>query len=364
MAPVTAVIVGAGHRGQGYGQYALEHPDLFQIVGVAEPTEVRRQRVVQNHDVPEAHTFESWEAAAAVPKFADVAMITTQDQMHKAPAVAFAKLGYHILLEKPMAVTAADCRAIAEACEANGVMLCVCHVLRYSPVNQRLRQLVADGTIGALKNISHTEPVGYFHFAHSFVRGNWRREDESSFALMAKCVHDVDLIRWWFGGIKCTGVSSFGSLSEFHSKRKPAQAAARCLDCPLQDSCTYSAKRIYMEKGWFASHITDNARDPHEVEKAVREGPYGRCVWQCDNDVADNQVVSFQFEGGETATLSMIAFTEKLCQRETTFYGTEGQLRCYDSSTIEHFDFGTQQRPLLRCLLSDNLTDGPTFVDL
>jgi len=238
------------------------------------------------------------------------------------PAVALARQGYHIVLEKPMATNARDCIAIADACEEAGVQLCVCHVLRYSPTNLKIKQLIVSGACGDIVNIQHHEPVGYYHFAHSFVRGNWRREDESAPALLAKSCHDMDLIKYWMG-CDCTRVSSFGSLSHFKPANKPADAGSRCVDCPAENSCAYSACKIYLKptqegrKGWPMSVITEVV-DIESVADALRKGPYGRCVYTCDNDVVDNQVVSMEFEGGRTASFSMVAFTEKLCVRQTT----------------------------------------------
>jgi len=340
-------VIGAGSRGRTYSAYALDFPDRLKIVAVAEPVAYRRHELSSSLSIPPEAQFTDWRELAQKERMADFAMVTTQDQMHAEPAVAMARRGYHILLEKPMAVSEEDCERIAAACEENKVMLCVCHVLRYSPVNRKLKELVDSGVIGRLVNLTHTEPVGFFHFAHSFVRGNWCREDKSTFALMAKSCHDVDLIRWWMGG-KCQSVSSFGSLSEFHPGRKPAGATDRCLDCSVEASCTYSAKRIYLEKGYFKKHVAD---DPsiENLTEALQTGPYGRCVWQSDNDVVDNQVVSFAFDEGRTATFSMVAFTEKLCQRETTFYGTKGQLRCFDDRHIEHADFLTETKQTYTC---------------
>jgi len=104
MKPVEIIIAGAGDRGFVYASYAKEHPDKAKIVGVAEPRDFYREKMAQEYDIPEENVFEDWKSLAKRDKFADVAIITTQDHMHRDPAIAFAKKGYHILLEKPMAV--------------------------------------------------------------------------------------------------------------------------------------------------------------------------------------------------------------------------------------------------------------------
>eukprot|EP00049_Salpingoeca_infusionum_P019410 m.361744 g.361744 ORF g.361744 m.361744 type:complete len:422 (+) comp19852_c0_seq1:203-1468(+) len=344
---IKGIIAGCGNRGLCYTRYALIFPERLQIVGAADPREARRTLAQSAFGLSDDQLYNDWREMAEKDKFADFVLVATQDRFHKEPAIAFARKGYHILLEKPMAVTEEDCKAIADACNESGVMLCVCHVLRYAPANRMLKELADSGEYGRLVNIQHLEPVGYFHFAHSYVRGNWRRLDESSPALLAKSCHDVDLIRWWMGG-SCKAVSSFGSLSEFHPDKKPAEATKRCIDCPLQDTCAYSAVRIYQKQGWFAGHITEGPATPASIKTSLETTNYGKCVWQSDNDVVDNQVVNFQFDDGRTASFSMIAFTEKLCQRETTFFLTEGQLRCFGDE-IEAFSFKTGRKKIIPC---------------
>eukprot|EP00047_Mylnosiga_fluctuans_P014755 m.40907 g.40907 ORF g.40907 m.40907 type:complete len:410 (+) comp5640_c0_seq2:160-1389(+) len=337
MAPVTAIVVGAGNRGFAYSAYAKLFPDRLKIVAVAEPRQSAREKFQSTFGVESSGLFDGWEAVLAGPKLADFAMITTQDHLHKAPAIAFARAGYHILLEKPMATTEQDCKDIVQACAEAGVIFAVCHVLRYAPANILIKKLIADGTIGDLVNIQHTEPIGSFHFAHSFVRGNWRREDQSSFSLLTKSCHDIDLLSFWMDR-KCLRVSSFGSLQHFRAANRPAGAADNCLDCPLQNTCPYSALK-YRTSG-FASTVKKDA-DIEDLEAALRAGPYGRCVYACDNDVVDHQVVNMEFEGGRTASFTMVAFTEKMCVRRTVVHGTRGELTCDDGETVRHFDFAT-----------------------
>jgi predicted dehydrogenase len=179
--PVTAIVIGAGGRGMTYSLFAKMFPDRLQIVGVAEPKEYNRQWMVSTHAIPAENAVTDWQALADRPRFADFAIIATQDAMHAEPAIWFAELGYAILLEKPMAPTEADCRRIVHAVKEAGVLFGVCHVLRYTSYTRALKALVDAGAVGEVVSIQHLEPVGYWHQAHSFVRGNWRNEAESSF---------------------------------------------------------------------------------------------------------------------------------------------------------------------------------------
>ncbi|XP_042348634.1 putative oxidoreductase YteT [Plectropomus leopardus] len=346
---VHVIVVGAGCRGEIYSQYASVHPERVKVVGVADPRKFARTKLQQQHKIADENIFEDWSSMAEREKFADAVLICTPDRLHKEPAVAFAKKGYHVLLEKPMATTPKDCKAIVEACTQNGVMLSVGHVLRYDPVIHKIKELIDAGVIGDVIHIQHFEPVGFYHFAHSFVRGNWRNEAKSSFSLLAKSCHDIDLIHHWAGGRRCVKVSSFGSVSHFGKVNKPADAGNRCLDCSIEKDCPYSACKIYLDRvkqghtGWPVSVICPSSfPDIESVTEALRTGPYGRCVYECDNDVCSNQVVNMEFEGGLTAAFSMVAFTEEICERKTTIYGSKGELT-YGNHEIRVFDFLTQR---------------------
>ncbi|XP_039223613.1 uncharacterized oxidoreductase YjhC-like isoform X1 [Crotalus tigris] len=348
---ITALVIGAGNRGQNYSFYALYYPDRMKVIGVADPREIVRKKLQDAHKIPAENVFDDWIAAAEREKFADAVIITTPDRLHKAPAVAFAQKGYHILLEKPMAVTAEDCKEIVRACERNHVILAVCHVLRYHPVTLKIKELLDAGLIGDICHIQHLGPIGFWHFAHSFVRGNWRNESESSFSLLAKSCHDIDLINFWMGNKRCLQVSSFGRLLHFTKENKPKGASTRCLDCSVESNCAYSARKIYLERAekgafnWPVSVVCSNGgSDIETLTEALRLGPYGRCIYDCDNDVVSHQVVNMEFEGGATAAFTMVAFTEKLGERTTTIYGTKGELSCKGGEEIEIFDFLQKKR--------------------
>ena len=177
MAPVTLAVVGAGNRGSEHGDWALANPDRARVVAVCEPREVRRARFAARHDLPAGAALGDWRELADRGRAADAVLICTQDAMHVEPAIAFAELGYHVLLEKPMATTEADCRRIVAAVERAGVLFAVCHVLRYTPYTALVKRVVDAGRLGEVISVQHLEPVGFLHQAHSYVRGSWRRQE-------------------------------------------------------------------------------------------------------------------------------------------------------------------------------------------
>jgi predicted dehydrogenase len=336
----TLAVVGAGLRGQRYANLAVES-GRGRVVAVAEPDPARRAAFAERHHLPPEAVFEDWTGLAAAGPVADAAVIATQDRLHADPAVALAGLGYHLLLEKPMAPAEAEARRIAEAVEAAGVIGAVCHVLRYTPYTKALKGLLDSGLLGQLVNVQHLEPVGWWHQAHAFVRGNWRRTAESGPMLLTKSCHDLDWLGYLLGGAP-ERVSSFGGLSHFHQGNRPAGATDRCVDCAVEPECPYSAPRLYLrsiDAGEWPLNAVTPARDPESVLLALRDGPYGKCVYDCDNDVVDHQVVAMQYASGMTATFTMTAFTP-MQRRQTRIFGSHGSVEG-DGRLLQVTDFRT-----------------------
>ncbi|HOX36745.1 MAG TPA: Gfo/Idh/MocA family oxidoreductase [Candidatus Brocadiia bacterium] len=346
---VTIAVAGGGSRGTTYAGYAVQHPDQARVVAVAEPRDYYRENLAKIHGIPRENVFKDWRELAARERLADAVIIATQDAMHAEPAIALADKGYNILLEKPMAPNERDCRRIVEAALRKRIIFAVCHVMRYAPFTQRLKALLDSGAIGEIINIQMLEPVGYWHQAHSFVRGNWRNSKESSFMLLAKCCHDLDWLRYMIGA-KYVSVASFGSLKHFRRENQPVGAADRCLDCGIEPNCPYSAKKIYFASlakgpGRFPVSVITPEPTVESVTKALREGLYGRCVYACDNDVVDNQVVIMRFEHERTASLTMTAFNQSN-NRRMRIFGTLGEATG-DGVTISHYDFLTDKTEVI-----------------
>jgi predicted dehydrogenase len=345
--PVTIALVGAGNRGQSYLSWAQANPDRARLVAVADPLAERRAAVSAGD--ASVRQFDDWRELAAQGRIADMVIVSTQDRQHAEPAKAFAALGYAVLLEKPIAPTEAEVREIVAAIQDTGVLFGVCHVLRYTPYTDLVKEVVDSGVLGRLIDVQHLEPVGWWHMAHSYVRGPWRQESTSAPMLLAKSCHDLDWLRY-VTGLRIEQVSSFGSLTEFRPENRPAEAADRCLDCVLEPTCPYSAPRLYLGTlradgpVWPVSVITSRTDEAGVIE-ALRDGQYGRCVWDSDNDVVDHQVVAMRLEGGAAATFTMTAFSEQT-HRQTRIFGSHGFAEG-DGERVRVVDFRTNTTHVL-----------------
>jgi predicted dehydrogenase len=371
---IHAVLIGAGQRGaEAFAPYALENLDRLRFVAVAEPDPSRRAGFAAQHQIPEENQFESWEALLSKPPMGKAALICTPDREHSRPAMAALQAGYHVLLEKPMAPTEEECRKLVDMANGTDRQLHVAHVLRYTRHFQKMHELLNSGVLGDMVNISHRENVSWWHMAHSYVRGNWADSAQSSPMILAKCCHDFDILAWMLG-LDCQFLSSFGSLVHFRAEQAPPGATAFCLDgCPAAGTCPYYAPFIYVDllplwrsfagtapllpslvaqaqekapglvkilslvepvlgkavdyRGWPCSVVSRNPT-PENLLEALKKGPYGRCVYHCDNDVVDNQIVAMQFEGGLSVTLTMHGHSH-LEGRTTRIEGSHGSLSAH-----------------------------------
>ena len=341
--PIRIVILGAGDRGRTYAAYAAAHPDRVQIVGVADINPKTAQAVAKQYNLPPEAVWGDWSEAVAAKPDCDLMTITMPDALHIEPAIACLDAGYHLLLEKPMGRTWEECERLAAKVHEKGDRLVILgHVLRYTVYFKKLKELLDQRAIGETVSIQHLEPVAYMHAAHSFCRGNWGNTERASPMILQKCCHDFDQFVWWLNK-RCTGVSSFGNTFHFNAAHRPAGAADRCLACPaeVERACPYSARKIYLERQDYRYPFVDKSDEA--MKAMLQDGPYGRCVYACDNDAVDHQVVNLRFEGGVTVAHQMESYTYT-GGRETKIFGTRGEIVGDGRKlTIYHFDTRTTE---------------------
>lgn len=338
--PVTAIVIGHGQRGSLYCGFSRQLPDSWKIVGVAEPIDYRRDAAVTRYGIPSGQAFTTWEQVFRKPKFADVCIISTPDDLHHGPAMAALEAGYDLLLEKPIAMTWAECKEILDLATKKGAMVCVCHVLRYAPYFQELKHVLQQGEVGEVVSVQHLEPIQHIHMSHSYVRGIWRNTKTALPIILAKSCHDLDLLRWYVDK-PFSQVSCLGDRALFHKDRAPQGAPEYCMDgCPASGSCPYFAPDVYVhKKRWGTGAIITADRTDKGFLEALRKGPYGRCVYRCDNDQPDHVTMTFGFQGGATAAFSMEGLTS-YAGRRTRIMGTRGDV-VGDEETLRITDFAT-----------------------
>lgn len=381
----TVSILGCGSRGHyTYGKCMSENfGDKFKIVSVCDNDPEKIRLAQEDWGLSEEVCFLDSDEFLK-EKRSDALVIATQDRDHVKMCVKALELGYDILLEKPISPIEEELYELLEAYKKHKEKVIVCHVLRYAPAFLKLKELLDSGEIGKVVCIDWIEQVTYWHQAHSFVRGNWRNDQETSPMIMQKCCHDLDLLQY-YANSACKTVYSVGDVSFFNRENQPQGASDRCETCQYIHDCVYSAERLYVKKrekdfdwafdkpdvddearkqGW-PFNVVDLSRPITEqsIRKAYQSSNYGRCVFACDNNVVDNQTVVMQFENGIKANLTMTAFTA-LPGRKITFHGTLGELEMDEENDyirISRYGHGTRFlsiKEICRLAVNDNFGHG------
>lgn len=339
MKKFTVAIIGCGSRGaEAYGREMFEQKNKFEIVSLFDVRKEKLDKYGAVFGVKDENRFLT-EEEFFEKRRADVVVIASLDNDHVRQCEKALALGYDVLIEKPITGSEFECEKLLKAYRKYGGKVVVCHVLRYAPAYIKVKELLDSGICGKLVMIDSIEQVCYWHQAHSFVRGNWRNSEESSPMILQKCCHDLDLLQY-YASSKCDTISSIGDLRHFRRENQPEGASDRCTECKYVNSCVYSAESIYVgnwksvgspENCWPYNAITTASPLTEEaIREAIKTGPYGRCVYACDNDVVDNQIVAMTFTNGITANLRMTAFTAG-GGRIMKFYCTHGQIELNDA---------------------------------
>lgn len=332
---ITAIVVGAGDRGNVYASVALTHPEKFKIVGVVDPDTVRREAMREKYNVPAENCFSYVEELVKRERFADAVINGTMDHLHVETSIPVLEKGYHLLLEKPFAVNETEMNKLRRVAKKYNSKVVIGHVLRYTDFYSAIKKHVDDGDIGKPIAIECCEHVNYHHMAVSFVRGKWG-SPKVCYApmILAKCCHDIDMMLWMMNATRPHSVASFGSEFQFGRSKKPEGAGTRCLlDCPYVDECIYSAKGHYLARPRWGQHVWSILEGKKEITEADKveslktDNPYGKCVWECERDGnVDHQCVTIEFENGATGVFSLAGGAAK-SERHIHIVGTEGEIK-------------------------------------
>lgn len=324
--PASIVAIGAGNRMCKYLQYAVEHPERMQVVAVVEPDAIRRNKVARLFHIEDKYCYSDYHQFFQEKVPADAVFICTPENEHFIPCMMAIQAGYQVLLEKPIAQTLDECIQLAEVARKAHVVIGVCHVLRYHPYFLKIKEIIDSGNLGEIISITHIVGVGIDRTTHGFVRGLWNRQERTNPMLLSKCCHDVDFLLW-ITGSKCRKLNSFGSLRWFVPQNAPAGSALRCIDCSVERDCPFSAVDLYLRrKEWIRNFDVPEGKTIDDViREELRSGMYGRCVYHCDNNVVDHQLLSMELENETIISLSMDCFT-KNDRRTTHIKMTKGEI--------------------------------------
>lgn len=350
---IRIAVIGAGNRAGKYISCLLDRDDAA-VTAIVEPSEIRLRKAASLAGVAPEHRYRSVGEFFEKEKDVDAVIITTPDRLHHSVAMGALEKGWHILVEKPLATSWAECVEIADTATEKGLVAGCCLVMRYHPYYQKIKELVDGGAVGRVLSIDHREAIGPDRMSHTFVRGLWSRSEDAAPIFLAKCSHDTDFLLTLVPG-RAKTVSSRSSLSLFRKENAPAGSQERCPDCPLERTCPYSASELYLRRSeWISGFdIPEGGSLEDVLRDELRHGRYGRCVYRCDNDVADSQKVDIEMESGVRISVELDG-TSLDEGRTIVIRGTAGVLTAgKDIITLENaggngrFDFRSEnKRPL------------------
>lgn len=336
LSPVAIAFIGGGNRAMKYLKYVTDHEDHVSAAAIVEPNAFRRDRFAEIGQIPAEGKFGSADEFFSEPRDVNAVVICTPDVTHYDYAMRALRHGYHVLLEKPIAPTIKQCNEIAELAREKGLIVSVCHILRYHPYFKKIKEIIDSGELGRVVSVSHSEAVGIDRSCHSYVRGLWRRDDIATPMVLTKFCHDTDLVAWWTSS-PMKSIRSFGSLRWFKESNAPEGAAARCIDCKseTEETCPYSAVELYKRRQeWIANFDKSKDETMDEViDRELTTGLFGRCVFHCDNNVVDRQIIAMEMENGVTVNMSMNLFTlddnrtTHICLTHGEIFGDEREVR-------------------------------------
>lgn len=334
----SVIVLGFGGRGINYTNICNSSKNKFKVIGVCDTSEAKLNLAQSEYNIAKEMLFSNTDELFNRGKIADYIFICTQDKQHYAHTIAALELGYDILLEKPISPNLAECIDIERRAIEHNRKVVICHVLRYTPFYMAIKRALESNILGEIISIEMIENVAYWHQAHSFVRGNWRNSEVAGPMILSKCCHDLD-IAVWLADSDCINISSQGDLYHFNKNNAPKGATKMCMDgCKAKEECPYDAEKLYVDSfkklmpwrrvvnSWPYSVITDDGKATlGKLKESIKNGPYGRCVYMCDNDVVDYQITQMRFNNGINCNLIMTAFSNE-CNREIRIRGSLGEL--------------------------------------
>ncbi len=366
MKKYTVALLGAGARGNCFVENITGFlADKFEITAVCDfnPKQLNKMKDILKLQDSQLYPDED---SFFAEKRADALLILTWDKYHVRQCIRAMKMGYDVLLEKPVSDSREEIAELLKTLEETGRKVVVCHELRYGCAFEKLMQLLEEKVIGDLIAIDAMERLVYWHFAQAYVRIQSTVNDIAHPTILAKCSHDLDLIQM-YAGAPCETVSSVGGLSFFRKENAPEGATERCLDCPHVETCPYSAKRVYID-AWHKAGCPEFVWPYNKVylpkpttEEGLYEGLkttcYGKCAFrcgvECNEYVVDNQMVQMQFANGVKANLKMMFSNQ--AGRRINFFGTYGEILMDErEGTIQVLRYG--QEPEI--ITIDSLNEG------
>ena len=362
MEKVKLAIIGTGLRGAyTYAPLIAKYKDKCEIVAFVENKKGRRDLFLEKYPVDKDMVFDNLNDFIAHDKLADAVIISHYDLLHYDTAQVLLVKGYDVLVETPVANSLDRLVHLKEYSLKNKDRLfMVAYNNRYSSFYTKLKEIVDDKKLGDLINISYNVDIGYQNFVHNYVRGNWRITSDTATIMLTNSCQDIDMMINLSKG-KCQKVSCFSDLRIFNWENFNTKMSENCFRCSEEESCPFSAKKIYLQEDKFINNSVHINPTKDNLEAILKQGPYGKCVFYCDNDVCDNLTSIFKFDNKVTSNFNINAFTKESDKKIRLFF-KEGEVEAsFKQKEIKIKSFLNTDEKIIK--IDQENTDEKLFVD-
>ena len=362
MEKVKLAIIGTGLRGAyTYAPLIAKYKDKCEIVAFVENKKGRRDLFLEKYPVDKDMVFDNLNDFIAHDKLADAVIISHYDLLHYDTAQVLLVKGYDVLVETPVANSLDGLVHLKEYSLKNKDRLfMVAYNNRYSSFYTKLKEIVDDKKLGDLINISYNVDIGYQNFVHNYVRGNWRITSDTATIMLTNSCQDIDMMINLSKG-KCQKVSCFSDLRIFNWENFNTKMSENCFRCSEEESCPFSAKKIYLQEDKLINNSVHINPTKDNLEAILKQGPYGKCVFYCDNDVCDNLTSIFKFDNKVTSNFNINAFTKESDKKIRLFF-KEGEVEAsFKQKEIKIKSFLNTDEKIIK--IDQENTDEKLFVD-
>lgn len=326
MDKIKLVVIGAGLRGMHtYGDFIEKHNDICEVVAVVESKKGRQDTFKKRFDLCEDNVFNNIEEFFENKKMADVIIICNYDSLHFKTASLALEKGYNVLIEGPICNSLDEVIRLEELCSKhNDLTVFPAMTYRHSRFFNKIKEIIDSKPLGELININYNSYIGYEKFTHNYIRGNWRIESDCATLMLTNSCYDLDMLIY-LSNSKCKKISSFGKLSHFNRQQFKDNMGETCSICIQNKECPYCAENIYLNEKKEISKAIHINPTKENLQQALKQSQYGRCVYHCDNDVYDNVLSILKFENSISASLNVTAFTNEE-EREIRLNFSKGEI--------------------------------------
>ncbi|GIN57054.1 putative oxidoreductase YteT [Lederbergia ruris] len=276
----------------------------------------------------------------------DIVIVASRDDTHVDYILQALQKDLDVIVEKPMATTAEDCKRIMDAEATSKGNVTVTFNYRYSPIHTRIKELILEGKVGRITSIDLNWYIDTYHGSSYFQRWNRMREFSGGLSIH-KSSHHFDLINWWteqtpveifaFGGLYY-----YGDEGPLNPKREDGR---HCSTCAVRQNCDYYTR-------WNTRTRSEKIKDDHlgTVEVKGTKGNYtnyrpDQCIFDSEISIEDTYTATVRYDKGALLSYS-VNFSVPYEGYRLAINGTKGRIETTEYHAPNRVPFPTPQQTI------------------